>query len=102
MPPKSRKIPSLRLHRPTGQAVATFNGSDRYFGRFGTAEAQAAYDRAVAEWLASGRGDAPRPATLPEPQGPSLNEVALAYVRHAEAYYVKDGKQTKWFIRQEG
>lgn len=98
MSQKSRRIPSLRHHRPTGLAVATFNGKDRYFGKFGTPESREAYDRAVAEWLSSGRADAPRnprAAQAPPEAGPTVGEVILAYSRHAESYYVKHGKPTR-------
>lgn len=83
----SVRTPSYRLHRPTGQAVVTIDGKDRYLGRHGTAASRAEYDRLVAEWLANGR-------RLPAARGLSVNELVVAYFRHAESYYVKDGLPT--------
>jgi hypothetical protein len=51
----SPRVVSYRLHKPTNQAVVTFNGKDVYLGQHGTAESRERYDRAIAEWLANGR-----------------------------------------------
>jgi hypothetical protein len=37
------RIPSYRLHKPTGQAVVTLSGKDQYLGRHGSPESRAAY-----------------------------------------------------------
>jgi integrase len=85
------RIPSYRLHKPSGQAVVTLSGRDRYLGRHGSPESRAAYERAVAEWLAERR----RPAeTAPPPSALTVNELLLAYWDFARAYYVKDGQPT--------
>src|SRR4051812_9427845 len=85
MSAKPRKIPSYRLHKPTGQAVVRLDGHDHYLGRYGTPGSQEAYHRKVAEWVAAGVV-APRG----EPRGPALhlsvNELLLAFWRHAEGY----------------
>lgn len=80
--------PSYRLHKPTGQAVVTIDGRDFYLGRFGSGESRAEYDRMLAEWLANGR-------RLPH-VGPDLtiNELLLAYLAFADAYYIKHGLPT--------
>ena len=52
---KHAHVPSYRLHKATGQAVVTLDGRDFYLGKHGTAESREAYDRMIAEWLASGR-----------------------------------------------
>jgi len=54
MPAKPRKIPSYRLHKPTGQAVVRLDGRDHYLGKHGTPGSQEAYHRKVAEWVAAG------------------------------------------------
>jgi hypothetical protein len=74
VPARTRKIPKPRRHA-TDQLVATFNGKDECFGKADTHKALAAYDRFVAEWLAS--------------------------VHHALEYYVKNGKQTRevWAVK---
>jgi integrase len=91
----SARIPSYRLHKPTGQAVVTLNGRDYYLGGHNTAASRDEYNRLVAEWLAGGRqlGASDRGA------GPGADitvaELILAYVRFADGYYVKDGRPTK-------
>ena len=47
------RIPSYRLHKPTGQAVVTINGKDFYLGKHDSPTSHAAYKRLVAEWLAN-------------------------------------------------
>ena len=36
MPVQARKVPSYRLHKPTGQAVVRLDGRDVYLGKHGT------------------------------------------------------------------
>ncbi|RUL83425.1 tyrosine-type recombinase/integrase [Tautonia sociabilis] len=74
-------IPRTSRHR-SGQAVARLNGRDHYLGAHGSPEAAAAYERLIAEWLADGRRS---PA-----DEPTVNDVILAFLDHATAYY-KDG-----------
>jgi hypothetical protein len=80
------KVPSSRLHKPTGLAVVTLDGRDVYLGKHGTQESKAEYDRKIAEWLANGR-------RLPPSAGGaagselSVNELILAYWKHTEAHY---------------
>jgi integrase len=87
MPAKPRKTPRYRLHKPTGQAVVRLNGRDHYLGKFGSPESHERYHRLIAEWLTDGRRSA-------EPKGKAppdltVNEVVLAFWRHAEQYYRK-------------
>jgi len=61
-------------------------------GRYGTPESRAEYDRLIAEWLSHGR-------RLPGPASGSgtdltVNEILLAYLRHADSYYTKGGRPT--------
>lgn len=77
----SDRIPQPSRHKATGQAVVRLNGKDHYLGRYGSAEAKAAYERLIAQWLAHGR-------MLPQTEDElSVNEVILAYDRFAEGYY---------------
>lgn len=89
---KSHQPPAYRLHRASGQAIVTLSGKDCYLGPHGTDASKAEYDRLVAEWLANDRR--PPAATPKEGGGITVSELILAYYRYAEAYYVKDGKQT--------
>jgi integrase len=116
--PRRTRTPSYRLHRPTGLAVVTLNGRDHYLGRHGTRESKAEYDRLIAEWLLRGRRLPPPPKqgpttapqvdpgpgqpsspTSPAPGAPdelTVNEMLLAYWRHAQTYYRgKDGRPSR-------
>jgi len=77
-------IPSYCQHKAKGQAYVRLNGEFIYLGKYGSPESKAAYQRLIAEWLA--RGCAPRPVAA-GPDGLSVNEVLLAYWRHAQEYY---------------
>ena len=49
---KTIRVPSYRLHSPTGQAVVTLNGKDHYLGKWNTKPGKAEYNRLIGEWLA--------------------------------------------------
>jgi integrase len=92
MPNRLIRVPSYRLHRPSGQAVVTLNGKDRYLGRHGSQESRDEYDRLVAEWLASGRQQRQAEDV---PAGILINEMILAVWREAERHYrTPDGTPT--------
>lgn len=93
-----QSVPSYRLHKQSGQAVVTLtdnlgNRRDKLLGKHGTAESRAEYLRVIAEWEAAGR------RFPPSVQSPavsySVNEVIVAYWKHAEAHYRRpDGTPT--------
>ena len=93
--PKKRvpRIPSYRLHKPTGLAVVRLNSRDFYLGKHGTPESRSEYERLIAEWLANNR-QLPAQAGRDKAASTNLtmNELLIAYWRHAETYYVKNGK----------
>lgn len=93
MSTRPRRTPSLRLHKPTGQAVVRLDGRDYYLGKFGTPESEERYHRKVAEWLAQSTVDRVTQSSS-QAVALSINEVMLAYWRHAETYYVKNGRPT--------
>ena len=84
------RSPSYRLHKATGQAVVTLNGRDLYLGKHGTPASRIACDRLIAEWLTKGR-QLPRAMRSDDL---TINELVLAYWRHVQAYYVKNGEPT--------
>lgn len=109
MPRLTKRNPSYRLHRATGQAVVTLSGKDHYLGPHGSPESKAEYDRLLAVWLNNGRRLAPTAATAPVtattarpiPPAPpaavddlSIVELIVAYKRHVDGYYVKNGRPT--------
>src|SRR3954469_2693898 len=90
--PRSNRPPSYRRHKARSCAVVTIDGRNHYLGPYGSPESHDRYARLIAEWRTRqplprfGRG-------LPSP-ALSVNELILAYFRHAQAYYVKDGRPT--------
>lgn len=84
------KTPSYRLHKATGQAVVTLNGSDFYLGRFGSSASREAFDRLIGEWLSNGRHFAPsRNGTI------TINELFKSYWKHVREYYRKNNEPTR-------
>ncbi|MFP6667591.1 MAG: site-specific integrase, partial [Pirellulales bacterium] len=88
MPAKTRKIPSYRLHKPTGQAIVRLAGRMHYLGTHGSDSSRQKYDQLIAEWLTIGRGKTTTTHNW------TITQLVVAYMRHAEAYYVKNGKPT--------
>lgn len=81
--PRPNRIPSYRLHRPSGRAVVTLNGKDIYLGAFNTPESNAEYQRVIGEWLAQPLAA----AGGVRDGGPSVAEIMVAYLEHAKNYY---------------
>jgi integrase len=83
--------PSYRLHKPSGQAVVTFQSQDTYLGKYNSPESKVEYDRLLAEWLACGR-------CLPaksKRRDVSIAELILAFWKHAKEHYRReDGTPT--------
>jgi len=86
----SNYLPKYRFHKPSGQARVTIEGRDFWLGPWKSKASMLEYDRIITEWLANGR-------RLPAKQsdaGLTLVELIAAYLKHARAYYRKDGKET--------
>jgi integrase len=75
--------PGYCHHKPTGQAYVRFNGKTVYLGPYGSPESKERYDRLKAEWLLNRHTAAFNPCST----GPTMADVALAYLAHAETYY---------------
>jgi integrase len=97
MPRLVRKPPAYQHHKGTGQARVRIGGRDYWLGTYGSDASHREYERLIAEW----RTRAPvAQATAPPPRLPAqqssltVAELILAYWRHAQSYYVKDGKPT--------
>ncbi len=89
----ARRIPKYRLHRPSGQAVARFNGIDCYLGKHGSTESRDEYDRLLGEWMINGRQAPPKLAARPVGQL-TIKELILGYLQFADGYYRKNGQPT--------
>lgn len=89
-------VPSLGKHAATGQARVLIRGRHVYLGRHGSPEAEEKYHRLVAELLAGSPApghSVPSPGSA-APPAMTVNELVLAYWRHAERYYRKNGQPT--------
>ncbi len=76
------KVPSYRKHS-SGQARVTINGKDHLLGKYGSAASKEAYGRLVAEFSAS----ASTQTFGKVPEAILLEDVLLAYIKHAKQYY---------------
>jgi hypothetical protein len=47
--PRKKRVPTYRLHKPSGQARVIVNGEHIYLGPFGSPESQEKYARLIAE-----------------------------------------------------
>jgi hypothetical protein len=98
---KPNVFPSYLLHQPTGQARVRINGQDHYLGEYGSEESRIRYGELIAK-LGGGvkidpvadskRGRLPRNES--HDPGPSVGELCLVFLRHAEGHYLKDGTPT--------
>lgn len=75
-----------KLCRDRQQAIVYLNGERVYLGTYGTDEAQRAYDKLIAEWLANDR-ELPAPTAEHADEPVIVTEVALAYWRHVKGRY---------------
>jgi integrase len=83
---RRERIPSLRLHRPSGRAVATFNSTDIYFGAWGIKASQKAYDAQLKDWLVNGRRLAFNDGG---PSDLTVAELFDRFLMHAKEEYVR-------------
>lgn len=97
------RIPSLRRHKPTSQAVVTLSGNDHYLGVWPSQrktpppDIQAKYERLIAEWLANQRAPLPTKSRqqlqaegnigVSTPSPLTVAELILRYWHFAEGYY---------------
>lgn len=81
--------PGYCLHKPTGQAYVRFNGKLYYLGEYGTDESKRKYEQLKAEWLVNRHSAKYSPQLI----GPTVADVCLAFLDHAECYYPKEGDE---------
>lgn len=93
MPRLVHKLPSYRLHKPSGQAVVSLGRKVVYLGPHGSKASRAEYDRVLAEWLANRRSR--RGPTSNGASGLLVNEMILRYWVFAKQHYRRDGRPTR-------
>ncbi len=85
---KKGAIPSYRHHKARNCAVVTIDGHDHYLGPFGSPSSKQKYAALIRAWQQ--RQKQPE-VTTDEPlvpnDHPTINEVILAYLKHARDYY---------------
>jgi integrase len=87
-PKGSRKsVPSYCLHKRSGKAYVTIGGQEKYLGTYDSPESHVAYDRLVAEWLASGRTTPAAPAKSDAPPSVTVTMLLGAFWEHAQTAY---------------
>lgn len=100
MPRKANVFPSYLLHKQSGQARVRIQGRDFLLGPYGSEQSRIRYGEMIARLGAgvpidpvagSNRGRLPRNDSDP---GPSVGELCLVFLRHAETHYVKNGRPT--------
>lgn len=114
-------VPSLQHHKPSGRARVWIRGKTYWLGKWGSPEARLAYDRLIAEYLATGRIAPPvagevtevvvrpsqpgaevvaaqNPDEVAVPDGLTVVELATMYLDHCRTYYRDpEGKQTSTY-----
>jgi phage terminase large subunit-like protein len=90
-------VPTYRRHKQSGQAIVTLTDGaggrrDVLLGKHGSADSRREYLRVISEWEAGGRR---LTAATAAGQTLSINELAIAFLRHAEGHYRRpDGTST--------
>jgi integrase len=92
--PRTSRPPSYRFHKARNCAVVTIDGKNHYLGPYGSPESHEKYARLLAEWRLHSQRLLPTTGPRSVASNLSVNELILTYFRHAQAYYVKDGRPT--------
>lgn len=94
--PRKPSQPSYRHHKPRGLAVVTINDKNHYLGPWQSPESHEKYAALIAEWRRN-NGVLPTPAASNDAAANAPLTVAgliLAFYRHAQVHYVKNGEPT--------
>ncbi len=94
----SRKLPVYRHHKPSGQARVRWQNREIYLGRFDSAESRQRYAELLTKIVTGTLLDVdllPRRTAKAEQStkgGISVNELAVAFLHHADQHYRKGDK----------
>ena len=99
---KRSSLPAYLLHKPTGQARCRIAGKDHYLGPYGSESSRIKYGQLVAKLaggvsvdpIAAPKRGSPTTIDSEADPGPTVGELCLVFLRHAETHYVKNGQQT--------
>jgi integrase len=85
-------VPTYRLHKPSGQAVVTIRTAggirkDVYLGAYDSPESRAEYSRVLQETVVAPTAQFVQPGLGTCPSGFTVNELLLAFWKHAELHY---------------
>jgi integrase len=92
--PRTQRPPAYRLHKARNFAVVTIDGRNHYLGPFGSLKSHEKYAQMISEWRIHSRDRSPATGPGRAASTLSINELILAYFRHTQAYFVKDGRST--------
>ena len=101
---KNQRFPSCLHHKASGQVRVRIAGRDYYLGIYGSDESRIRYLELVSRLdggipidpiADSTRGRVPRNES--DDPGPSVAELCLTFLHHAETHFVKNGRQTSEF-----
>ena len=82
-----KSVPGYLLHKSRGVGKVVIHGKTHYLpGEYGSDESKAEYERQIAEYLLK----KDRPETI----NVTINRLCVAFLEHAQSYYVKDGTVT--------
>lgn len=88
-------VPKYRHYKPKHLGLVVIGGKQYYLGRYGSPESLAEYNRLIQQHLTG--SPAPAVSQTP-PTDPTVNDLILAFSRHAESHYRKpDGSPTGEF-----
>lgn len=102
---RKQKLPSYLLHQASGQARTIIDGRTIYLGEYGSEESRRRYGEVIAEHSCGVRvdpfaksGGASRGTNCGITSAPesllTINELVNCFMKHAGAYYVKNGQKT--------
>ena len=86
------RVPKMQYFKPKNLARVRIPGKDGekprmvYLGQWGSKEAEKQYERVITEFLT--RQDQPETVNV------TINRLCVAFLEHAQSYYVKDGAVT--------
>lgn len=81
-----KQQPKYALHKATGQARVRINGKSVYLGPHGSEESHLRYDEIVTDYMKGTLNVSYHKLTIAQ--------LCVSYVKHAKAYYVKNGRIT--------